>query len=314
VIHTEEEFDWNAPFNRGNISVTHMRHIDRVQSIFDAHGVTPTYVVDYPIVSQTEGFERLKAYADAGRAVIGAHLHPWVSPPFVEDVNEWNSFPGNLPSELEREKLLQLTDRIAEVFGSRPLVYLAGRYGFGPNTSAILEDLGYEVDVSTCVPMDFARQGGPDYSSCTNHPFWFGRSRPILGLPCTGAFVGWLPFGKKNVYRVLDSEKLKPLRLPGVTSRLRALDRLALTPEGYTLRELKLLTTALLRGRTRTFVLYFHSPSIHPGFTSYVRTQEDLKTFLHECDQFLRFFLNDLGGRSATPLEIRRMLEKLREV
>ena len=104
-----------------------------------------------------------------------------------------NSYPGNLPRELEREKLARLTDRITERFGTRPTVYLAGRYGLGPNTATILEELGYEVDLSPCVPMDFTADGGPDYSGATNHPYWFGEGRRLLGLPCSGDFVGWMP-------------------------------------------------------------------------------------------------------------------------
>ena len=39
VIDTEEEFDWSAPADRNEISVTAMQHIDRVQTIFDEYGI-----------------------------------------------------------------------------------------------------------------------------------------------------------------------------------------------------------------------------------------------------------------------------------
>ena len=148
VIHTEEEFDWDKPHDRNATGVAHMRHIDRAQNVFDEFGIVPNYVVDYPIATQAEAFGPLKVYADAGRALIGAHLHPWVSPPHEEEVNARNSYPGNLPRALEHEKLRMLTEQIAAAFGTRPQTYLAGRYGFGPNTGEILESLGYEVDIS----------------------------------------------------------------------------------------------------------------------------------------------------------------------
>ena len=47
---------------------------------------------------------------------IGAHLHPWVNPPFVESVSNYNSYPGNLPGALERAKLHKLTSRIEQSF------------------------------------------------------------------------------------------------------------------------------------------------------------------------------------------------------
>ena len=105
VIHTEEEFDWSKPHDRNATGVTHIRHIDPAQRVFDEFGIVPNYVVDYPIAAQAEAFGPLKVYADAGRALIGAHLHPWVSPPFDEELNARNSYPGNLPRALEQEKL-----------------------------------------------------------------------------------------------------------------------------------------------------------------------------------------------------------------
>ena len=112
--------------------------IDRAQRVFDEFGIVPNYVVDYPIATQEEAFGPLKVYADAGRALIGAHLHPWVSPPHEEEVNGIGS--GNLPRALQ-EKLRVLTERIADAFGAR-LTYPAGRYGFGPNTAKILDAWG----------------------------------------------------------------------------------------------------------------------------------------------------------------------------
>jgi hypothetical protein len=56
VIDTEEEFDWSKEFSRSNASVKAMRHIERVQVLFDRYGITPVYVVDYPIVSDPEGY------------------------------------------------------------------------------------------------------------------------------------------------------------------------------------------------------------------------------------------------------------------
>src|SRR3546814_20419106 len=56
--------------------------------------------------------EVLKSFCDRGECRIGAHLHPWVNPPHREVVNAVNSYPGNLPPELERAKLTALTQEI----------------------------------------------------------------------------------------------------------------------------------------------------------------------------------------------------------
>jgi hypothetical protein len=308
VIHTEEEFDWDKPYDRSATGVTHMRSIDRAQEIFDAHGIVPNYVVDYPIASQDEAIRPLKAFADSGRALIGSHLHPWVSPPYVEDVNTRNSYPCNLPPALEAEKLERLTAQIESAFGKRPRTYLAGRYGFGANTGPILEGLGYEVDISAAVPIDFSADGGPDYSDYTSHPYWFGEKRKLLGLPGTGGYVGWLRGGGTALYRAATRPAMRRLGVSGACARLRLMERIRLSPEDYTEPEMRRLTRVLLADGMRTFVFSFHSPSLMPGGTPYVRSAADLERFLDKCRRYFSFFMTELDGVAMTPLEIRAAL------
>jgi hypothetical protein len=308
VIHTEEEFDWDKPHDRNATGVAHMRHIGRAQAIFDEFGIVPNYVIDYPIATKREAFEPLADYARGGRALIGAHLHPWVSPPFDEEVNGRNSYPGNLPRALEHEKLRVLTESIGEVIGAAPRTYLAGRYGFGPNTAEILEALGYDVDISVAASIDYSADGGPDYSGYTSDPFWFGRSRPLLGLPGTGGYVGRLRAGGTPLYRRLTQPWLRRARISGAVARSRLLERIRLSPEDYSEPEMRRLTQALLEDGVRVFVFSFHSPSVMPGGTPYVRSDADLARFLDKCRRYFGYFLHELGGSTMTPLGVRELL------
>ena len=309
VIHTEEEFDWGRPHDRGATTVEHMRHIGRAQALFDEFGIVPNYVIDYPIASQEASIEPLRAFADSGRALIGAHLHPWVSPPHDEEVNAFNSYPGNLPRALETEKLKRLSEQILRSFGAPPRTYLAGRYGFGPNTADILEDLGYEVDISPAVPIDFSADGGPDYSGFTSHPFWFGKQRRLLGLPGTGGYVGALRAGGTGLYRRLTSPLMRRVKVAAVVARLRLLERIRLSPEDYDGAEMQRLTTALMDDGVRVFVFSFHSPSVMPGGTPYVRDAADLERFLAKCRRYFEFFFRRLNGVGMTPLQVKSFLE-----
>jgi len=311
VVHTEEEFDWDKPYDRKATGVEHMSGIGRAQEIFDAHGIVPNYVVDYPIASQDAAVEPLKSFADSGRALIGAHLHPWVSPPYIEDVNTRNSYPCNLPRALEAEKLQRLTERIEASFGRRPRTYLAGRYGFGVNTASILEDLGYEVDISPAVPIDFSADGGPNYSEYSSDPYWFGERRRLLGLPGTGGYVGWLRGGGTPLYRAATKPFMRRCGVAGACARLRILERIRLSPEDYTVPEMRRLTAALLADGVRIFVFSFHSPSVMPGGTPYVRTRADLERFLDKCRRYFSYFLAELRGVTMTPLEIRDLLRDM---
>jgi hypothetical protein len=310
VVDTEEEFDWSAPFDRARRAVAHMAAIHRVQDVFDSLGVVPSYLVSYAIVAQEAGWRPLQPYLASDRAVIGAHLNPWATPPFRETVNDVNSYPGNLPQEVEAAKLATLSQQIERAFELRPTVYKAGRYGKGPNTEALLEELGFEVDISPAPAMDFSADGGPDYTRHSPRPFLFGRRRRLLCLPNTGAFVGRLHRLGADLLPALEHGSVARLRLPAIASRLRLLERIRLTPEGYTLAEMRRLTRALLGRGQRTFVLSLHSPSVAPGNTPYVRSEADLAVLLRRLRAYLTFFRDGLRGRFVTPDALKAELER----
>lgn len=310
VIDTEEEFDWAAEPDASADQVSAMDCIDRAQNIFDAWNIVPCYVIDYPIASKARGYQKLKHFAEQGRCEIGAHLHPWVNPPQTEALTRPNTYPGNLPKALEREKLATLKEVIQLNLGAAPVAYKAGRYGFGPNTSGILQDLGFTVDLSVCPPLDSRADGGPDYRRFDARPFWFGPDdNRVLELPCTGGFTGWASSVAVPLFGIASA--LKKLKAPGVLSRIGAVDRLMLSPEGFTSAEHIRLTRALYNRGLRTFTWSFHSPSVVPGNTTYVQDEHQLEQFLSSFHQFFDFFFNELGGQATTPVRLRAQMESM---
>ena len=307
VVDTEEEFDWSAEFSRSSTSVHAMRCIQRIQKILDDYKIVPVYAVDYPVVSQKDGYQPLAEIHAAGRCVIGTHLHPWVNPPFSETVNRRHSFPGNLPRELEAEKLHVLGDMIGERFGQRPVIYKAGRYGIGLHTAAILEEQGYQVDLSVCPHMDYTAEGGPDFSSSTGWPYRFGKRR-LLELPLTVGFAGLLRKWGSALHRAATRPPMLSLHAPGVLARSGLVNKVWLSPEGHAAQELEALVRALLRDGLRVFSFAFHSPSLEPGHTPYVSCQRELDEFLDKCRRFFDFFMGEMGGVPTTPLEVKARL------
>ena len=307
VVHTEEEFDWSQPFDRSQIGVTHSRALRDAQDLFVSHGLRAVYVVDWPVIDQAESGDILQDLCRDGAAIIGTHLHPWVSPPHDEPVTRHNSYPGNLPEPLERAKIAALTARIDAVTGHRPDIYLAGRYGFGPNTGRILVDLGYRVDLSSVVGYDYRADDGPDYRAIGADPFWcrpYGDERHLLCLPHTAGMVGGLCRRGRLTAGWLDHPLAVATGLRRVAGRLAGIEQLRLSPEGFTLENLKRLTRALVRDGVRAFLLSFHSPSLQPGHTPYVRTDGDRQAFMERLDHFLTFFRDDIGGALSDPYRL----------
>ena len=304
IVDTEEEFDWSAPFSRESVGVTAIQEVGLLQKTVAPYGLKPTYVVDYPVASTSSSVDTLGAFASAGECRIGAHLHPWVTPPFDEPLVPEMSFGCNLGQPIERAKIEELTGTITTRFKVRPCVFKAGRYGLGTSTVNILESLGYDVDTSVIPHMDFRAESGPNFLGFSPKPAIFGNARRMLELPCTTGFTGAARRMGESLHGVASSAALEPLRAVGILSRSGLLNRVMLSPEGNTLDEMKALTRALHADGLRTFALTFHSPSLKPGCTRYVKNAAERDAFLDTINRYCDFFFTEMNGRATTAEEL----------
>lgn len=295
VCDTEEEFDWTKPLARENVATETVRALPEGQAMFEANGVAPCYVVDHPIADSDEAVAILRPWLERGTCTIGTQLHTWVNPPFEEELTPRNSFCGNLPPALERAKIVALTERIAERFGKRPDIYRAGRYGIGPNSAAILESLGYRLDVSVRSLFRYHGEGGPDFLDFGLEPFWAGPNGTLLEVPLTAAFIGHLRAFGRTLHRL--SQRIP--RGEGILSRTGLFTRVPLTPEGYGAAEACEAIRVLAGEGTDIFSLSFHSPSLEAGYTPYVRDAADLREFYGWWDavfaQFVKLGIRPTG-------------------
>ncbi len=299
TVDTEEEFDWHGPFKQTGHSLDHVTRLRKFQQFCEGIGVSPVYLIDWPVATSKIAAEIIGDAVRAGKAEVGVQLHPWVNPPHHEDVNNRNSFAGNLPAELEREKFNRLRDVIAKNIGSEPLIYRAGRYGLGPNTAGILSDAGIAIDSSVRSNFDYSGDDGPDYRAHPLHPYWVGPGRNLLELPLTTVFWGMLRKQGKMLFPVL--EKLGRLR--GILARLGLLERIALTPEGVSAEEAIRGIDMALDDKLPLLVLSFHSPSLSPGNTPYVRTEADLDE-LYDWWRRIYTYLEMRGVKPTTVAEV----------
>jgi len=307
MVDAEEAFDWSAPFRRAPAPVDSMRAQHLAHRVFERHGVVPTYLADFPVATNEEGAAPLRELLAGGRAELGAQLHPWVNPPFDEEVCERNSYIGFLPPALEFAKAERLTRALEDSFGARPRIFRAGRFGAGPRTADIVKALGYLADSSLtpCWPAGpIAALGGRAAWSADAAPRWLDRERALLHIPVTAGWVGRLARRGPSLAPLLFHRASEALNLPGAAARLGLLERVRLSPEGTTIEEAKRLTRALRARGQRVFVLTYHSPSLEPGNTPYVRTADDRARFLGWLDEYLAFFREEIGGRPASWREL----------
>lgn len=299
TVDTEEEFNWSGPFSRQNYGLSHVAAIPRFQSFCERIGARPVYLVDWPIVTEPRAVEIIGDAMRRGTAEVGVQLHPWVNPPFEEEVCVHHSFAGNLPNALEAAKFMALRDAIEAAFHAAPLIYRAGRYGLGPDTAALLKAAGIRVDTSVRSLFDYSHQGGPDYSRHPFTPYWVDPERELLELPVTSVHWGLL----RNFGVRLQRLGAKAPHALGALSRLGLLERIALTPEDVSAEEALRGIDIAHNSGLPVLVLSFHSPTLAPGNTPYAATERDVET-LYEWFATVYADLERRGIRTCTVAEI----------
>ncbi|WP_375397909.1 polysaccharide deacetylase family protein [uncultured Sphingomonas sp.] len=295
-VDTEEEFDWGAPLARDNRSTSTVAALPAAHARFVAAGVPLALMVDYPVATDDAAIGHIAPLLAEPRTTVGAQLHPWVNPPYVEDLTPVNSFAGNLSRTVEAAKLDQLTAAITDAFGRRPVAYRAGRYGLGPTSIALLAERGYRIDCSMRPAHDYSAEGGPDFSAIGNGAFRLGG---MVELPLTSVFTGYA----RGIGNALYSAAGRVPKGRGILARSGALSRVSLTPEGMPINEaIEAVRIAAGQGE-RVLSFAFHSPSLVPGHTPYVRDGRDLATFWRWWDRMLGA-LDRLDIRAAGLAEV----------
>lgn len=303
TVDTEEEFDWSRPLDRTSHGLDHVPLLAKFQKFCEELGVAPVYLVDYPIATSPRAAEALGDALKGGRAEVGVQLHPWVNPPFEEELNEYNSFAGNLPPALEREKFARLYEAIVENLGATPLAYRAGRYGVGPTTHRILKEFGLPIDTSVRSRFDYSATGGANFRDLPLQPWWVDEERQLMELPLTTVF--WGPLRQLGPWLYPRLWRVPHLR--GALSRMGMLERIPMTPEGVSLEEALRGLDVAIDKQLPVIVLSFHSPSLGAGYTPYVRSEADLDALYEWWRTVFAYLLK----RGVRPTSLQKIMDSV---
>jgi hypothetical protein len=317
TIDTEED-NWLP--TRDGITVENIRAVPRLQSIFDRYGVRPTYLTTYQVAIVPWAAEVLRQIADSGAAEIGTHLHPWNTPPFEEEVDEWTVGWKNLPEDLQRRKLETVTQAVAASRGRQPTSFRSGRWSISGQALGLLPAAGYRTD-SSVLPYYYWYDvvDGPSFPSAPVVPYFpapagdIQREGPIGGpiveIPATVGYRRWPWRGQALVDRLLRSPVPRRLRLSGLAARLGLADRIALSHELSTDEELRQLTDVAIRHGVGTLNLFLHSNVLRPGATSYTASAADVDAFLRRIEVWLDYLF---GTAKVEPMTMSEAGERFR--
>ena len=204
TVDTEADNQWAR---EEKITLQNIAFLPRFQTLCDRYGFPPTYFVTYEAATDPKSIAILKGFVSAG-AEIGAHLHPWTTPPYEKEIayeRKVHRFPHELSDRELKEKLETLTNAILSGFGKRPASYRAGRWGLDDRSVRFLEALGYEADCSITPKISWAvhrgdpeKSGGPDYRRAQVKPYCLSpddilkpADKGIVEIPLSVLFTGF---------------------------------------------------------------------------------------------------------------------------
>jgi hypothetical protein len=257
-----------------------------LRPIWDKYKINPIYFVSPEVGMNKECCIILKEEIKKG-AIIGAHLHSeYIEPnvtvkdPAGKPSKEYPCFKHS--TQIEYEKINNLTALIQKKLGVRPLWYRAARYGADLDTIKSLSKLGYKYDSSITPDINWSGQGGPDHSRAPKQAYWISRN---------------------NVYTPAQSEKESSgiIEVPITISEKRfgLLGRLLpnkwffyrwLRPTLMSFIEMKKLVDEMYKKyNDPTLVMMFHSMEIMPNKSPYVRNGLMQRKFLKRLERTIKY-------------------------
>ncbi len=315
-VDTEED-DWAS--HPRTSTTDHIRELPRVHAFLEGLGLRPTYFTTYCVVTQPSSAAIVAEIAASGHAEIGAHLHPWNTPPFGASPAAGSSMLWNLPVEVQRAKLRTLTTSMVERLTSVPRSFRAGRFGFGPSTAALLIESGYEADSSVTPYFSWERyDAGPSFVGAPNRvylidgggdvrvPSHVGRLTEVpISCGYTRLPDRWWPV----LHALVDGGVARSLKLTGAASRLGLARRIMLTPEQESVGDMFALARRLIAGGAEFLHLFWHSSTLRPGLNPFAATRGDVERLYGRIAGLMDRLAGITALRAATVGEAAATLE-----
>ncbi|KMT64636.1 hypothetical protein XM47_13420 [Catenovulum maritimum] len=277
TIDMEESFDWDEPesseHSSGEISglkVFHSKCINRK--------ITPLYLATYQILKNPVAVAFLRDAHKKNECEIGIHLHSWNTPPKL-DVEE--SFQCNLSLENEKLKLDSLVNQYIEVFGCKPLVHRAGRYGVDYSSFENLAALGIKIDLSPSAGFDFSCKGGPSFKTIDNKAKWGDETQNLLCVP-----VPYSMFSR--------GPDLITKHFQFISKHIFSCEAVRLSPEGNTASRMKILTKNLIKEQLDSLIVTVHSTSFEDGENPYSTGDGKVEKLMDTLFEYLDWCLVDM--------------------
>ena len=297
TIDTEADNQWD---HGRELSVENIKYVPRFQDLCSKYGIKPTYLVTSEVCEDAYARNLFTGYLKNDQAEIGAHLHSWTTPPFLDKAgfryNDSNhAFAYELPDELLNEKINNLTNQIEASFGSRPYSFRSGRYGFNEKVARMLVTYSYVVDSSVTPYTTWSYHkgipdgiGGPDFIDKTPFPYMYNfdvgslMEIPVTILPTRFPINTDGQFAR-NYFSKVD----KSLALRIIRRLLFQNQPLWLRPHPrMDINLFEELINEALKIKLPYVVMMFHSSELMPGGSIYRADNDSIERLYELLEQF----------------------------
>ena len=301
-IDTEGDNQWDVSA-RLHQTFENIHALPDLHALFARRRVRPTYLVTYPVATDSRAASILRQLRKQGGCEIGAHHHAWETPPCeVADVRR-HLYAAELPADRFEKQLEELTAAITDAVGERPSAYRSGRFGFSAAHVSPLERAGYLCESSVAPLFCERHKGGPDFTGAPLRPYFLsyddatraGTSQ-VLELPLSAALHPRLPSLLERAY----AHAPRPYLTRRVLRKLGIARMLWLRPSYSSLEDMKALARRVSAAGLPILNLLFHSSEAIAGGSPYNKTPQELSAFLGRLERFLEFATGELGAVPVT--------------
>ena len=174
TVDTEGDNGWDRPIS---YDTKNAQGVERFQKFCESFGFKPIWLTNYEMSNDTTLVKVIKKALKDNMCEVGAHIHPWNSPPDFPLTNEDYKYLPYLieyPTEIIEKKISFLTNHLENIFEEKIISHRAGRWATDQNYLKCLSNYGYSVDCSVTPLIDWRNSmglpnglGGPNY---TNFP------------------------------------------------------------------------------------------------------------------------------------------------
>lgn len=312
TVDTEADNQWDVG---AELTTDNLGYVPRFQALCEHFEFPPTYLCTYEVVTSAVFDGTLGQPARNGHAEIGAHLHPWSTPPFDavwDDADRGHPYPSELPTELLQSKLRTLTATLGDRLGQAPTSYRAGRWGFSPAQVLSLVRLGYLVDCSITPLVSWVadiglRGGGPDFRKAPLAPYGLSQrdvcqtgNSGLLEVPVTILHTSAL-MRRSHLVRSMFRRHRRSIPMRAADRFLRLAPQWFRPYPGMSAERLITVYEAANAFGLPAVEMMLHSSELMPGASPYNRTPAAVDDLFHRLERtFAHLVSRGVEGMTLT--------------